>query len=232
MGKMFDFKRLTSTKLIVVLIITLLMAGCGGSGDDSTTPSEPITYHLYDDGQFDPGYQLSFSLTGSDSTGGSWTGTVLIETKSQVQVSGQTVVPMETYVSLTETSSSYTADGIGTTYTNPNTLITVLMEVNGVTYTPTDTSVMPELAEIGDSGALPAFSGSDGSTITGTWRLEDAGGGLADLVQQTFQQASPPGGPLDYNTTVRIRIDETGNPSRYSEEIYYPSSGVSVNLSS
>ena len=222
---MINFNKLTSTKLIVALIFTLLMIGCG---DGSTTPSEPITYHLYDDGQFNPGYQISFSLTGRSSVGAFFTGTVSITaTRDQALYAGEPVIPVETYMRLTETNSGNSTSTVSTEYFNPYNFEPVLMELEGVLYTPTDISVMPDTAEIGDFGELTTYSGIDGSTITGTWRLEDAGSGLADIVQQIYYS----GGALDFNTTSKIRIDETGNPSGYSQEIYYPSSGVRVYLS-
>lgn len=186
-------------------------------------------YYLYDEGVFDPGYQISFSMAGSSNFGDIFTGTVIMATRSQIILGAQAVIPQEALVSITNTKTGASVSTIATSYFNMASLNPVQMEIDGIIFSPTTISNLPYTAEVGDFGKLTSYVGNNGDTIAGTWFLEDAGENQSNLVQQQTYKYN--NGNVFYTAKAIITIDKNGAPKKYAVEYYYPSNGLRMNLS-
>lgn len=219
--------------LILIIALLFFMVACGGGGGDSSptvTPSTIRTFHLSDDGTYDPGYSISFSITGNSSAGDNFEGKISLATRNIELIDGNPAIPQEVLIELRNiTTGAFTSD-IGTSYLDETTHepIKMILQSSGREYTPVDISERPDIAEIGDFGTSTSWVSDDGRTLTGTWSLEDAGNNLAYLIQT--QTAKLNGGAIEYVTEQIITIDETGDPLKWSMEEWIPDSDITINL--
>jgi hypothetical protein len=231
-------KKRTFVSLIILIALSLpfTYGGCGGGGgggggDDFFAPATPQTFHLSPDGSDVPGYKLSFSLKGTSSAGENIEALFLIQTKPIISISGQDVLPQEIFIEMTFSDTGGAISEISTTYYDAVTKDPVkrIDQSTGVEYTPITISKLPDLAEIGDFGTITSWKSSDGSTMTGTWRLEDAGGGLANLIVNITTQDSS--GNILYTGKETVTIDVSGDPSKLKMVLYYLNHDLRVVLS-
>jgi hypothetical protein len=229
-------KKLRFFDLIIIVFLSLPFSylGCGGGGGGGgggeNNPA-PRTFHLYDDGEFIPGYSISFSLNGSSSAGDNFTCFLAIETRDITTIDHTSVIPQEVYMEMTNTNIGATITDISIGYCDPSSHdpVKFIIQLSGVEYTPIEISKPPDLAEVGDFGTLTSYLGSDGTTKTGTWRLENAGGGLANLIRSGITKDQ--NGDISSTSKATITIDESGDPLNYRVEYYYPDTNMTLNLS-
>lgn len=217
--------------LALALSSPLITGGCGVGGGGGGGVNPPgSTFYLDDDGSLDPGDEVSFSLSGTSNLGDRYTGIYIIDTNPLTTHSGQTVIPLETYFELTNTINGATGSAIMISYYDSvsHDLVKTIEPLTGVEYTPIAIVPLPDIAEINDFGNITSLRGTNGLTRTGTWRLEDAGAGFANFIQNsTFKDSF---GNVDYSAKVTVTIDISGNPSKLYLEYRY-SDGSAINLS-
>ena len=150
---------------------------------------------------------MSLSLTGTDNLGYTYTGLYSWATKEPTLFTdGNYYTTVELFFRFTDTTTDISTSSIGTTYYDDrNEPVLIYFEQTGIWFEPVTIHLSPETAEIGDFGSLTSWVGSDGTTMTGTWLLEEASGGLANLVEYiTYGD-----GTLQELT---VTIDENGDP--------------------
>jgi hypothetical protein len=173
--------------LAVVASLTLIgCGGGGGGGGDSSTPTDTtLPFQLFPDNYFTEGYTESYQLTGSDTGGGKYTGSLLLQTQVEDTFDGAPAIPMQFLLEFTETQTNAFLSTSGFSYysTDPSDrrLIGESFD-DGTISMPTSTSAFPATATIGDFGTIGSYSSSDGTTSSAAWRLENANNGQAYLV--------------------------------------------------
>ena len=201
---------------------------CNGSDLPCTLP--PGTFHLYDEGYFDPGYNISFSLSGNSNKGDKLDGTISIATRNTVFINGTAAIPQEVLIQLRNINTGAFSSEIGTVYMESNTHkpIKMILQTSGLTYYPTKISEPTEIAEIGDFGETTSWVANDGSSISGSWLLEDAGNNLAYYIDNSIYKYS--NGNIFYTEKMTFQIDETGDIMSVIIEIWYPENNTLVTL--
>ncbi len=132
---------------------------------------------------------------------------------------------------MTETGTGFTISDIVTTYYDAVTYEPVkqIYWSTGDECVPIEISELPDLAEIGDFGKITSWKCTDGSTETGTWRLEGAGGELAYLIGNFTSKDSF--GNIEYTGKETFTIDESGDRLKFKIEAFYFDTGVELKLS-
>jgi hypothetical protein len=217
--------------LLFVLLIALSGCGGGGGGGDSATPTDPTTvFDLTGFKSLTQGVKFSFNLTGSDNSGGSWSGVYRLTINAVQNVNGQLLTPADIYINLVESHTNTVISDVTTTYYDASgDLVSRITQGSGVTCTPTSVSKLPDTVLIGDFGVTPSFDCSDGTTITGTWAIENANNGYAYLViSATIRDFS---NAIFATEIDKFKINTMGNPSSVIIKLAFPQSGYSMSLS-
>lgn len=217
--------------LVIGLMAVLTLIACGGSGGGGGGGGDetPTTYQLYDDGYYVAGYAKSITLSGDDSDdpGTVLTGSYTISTGAQVDVSGESAIPVTITLTVTGASTSSLIHYYKASDTGDDKERIRIADVSGdPSFTPRAGTVAPlaDTASIGDSGTMTTFDGSDGTIVEESWSLVAGDGGMADLVITT--QVKDASEVLQYTEEVTTTIDESGDPQSVQIETTYPSGRV------
>lgn len=173
-------------KTLAILAITSLIAACGGGGGGgndapATTATDPNKeFSLSTFKSTNLGTVYSTQLSGSDSDGGQWTGSLSIANRSQTMVDGVLVTPQDSLLSLTLGGSSFASGG--TTYIDASGYILGDISQDGTVCTPAFPYQLPDVVKIGDFGLLPTETCSDFTVTESSWRVEDAGNGFINFI--------------------------------------------------
>lgn len=217
---------------ILVLATIVLSSGCGGGGggdSQETTDNSNIVYSLANS-KLEDVSSISFSVTGTDSLGGTYRGSLSFAKDTETVIDGMPVTPINTLVSLEETSSGFFLTVLTTTYFDSlgNPVKTVNPD-SGVECFPAEIHKIPDSAKIGDFGIATSYSCSDGGTQSGTWRLESAGNGMAYFIVTTTQKDSS--GAVILREEDSLKINASGEPSSISAKLYLVDYDATLNLS-
>lgn len=173
--------------LISAFSIFMISACGGGGGGSSTTPTNPAT--VFPSGYFSTGYSESYTLTGTDTAGGVFTGSYSVQTKSQTTFNGVPAIPFDVLLQLNNTASGAFVSAIGTGYYSTNTASPENLGFTNTTFGTTTVSAtttpLPTTATIGGFGSIGTYTDSAGDTDVDTWRFDDGGNGNAKLVIST-----------------------------------------------
>lgn len=221
-------------KKIFCLFSAILLFGCGGGGG-SSTPATPTpvgttvsmaTFKGLYYGTATPGTQMSFTLSGSDSQGNSWTGSFAAVSDGPTTFESQNVTKSRTLVTL-QRGTSTPVTGISSRYflTSNSTLYKSVSSL-GVTSVPTTQTLMPNTIQVGDFDNFLNTTNSDGTTSTGTWRLDADFNGNSKFVLSGITRT---GGTVTGLEDDTFYLDSSGNP--YRMEISVTVSGVTVTMS-
>ena len=198
-------------RLIIILSIAIVSAcgGGGGGGGETTTPTDPNqSFDLTKLQSTIVGTIYTSQLTGSDSNGVSYSGSVSAANRAQTMLGGVLVTPRDLLISLTGGGSSFTVTGTSNIDANGN-LISVVIQTTGLTCTPVTPDKLPNSVKIGDFGILSTMTCSDNTTQERNWRVEDAGNGKIRVISNgTIKD--------QFNTIVSVTdvtytIDSSGN---------------------
>lgn len=139
--------------------------------------------------------ERTFTLTGSDTSGGSWTGSVQMRGDGPTVFEGQNVTKVSQVVTLTLAGAS-TASSTVASYYKPDGLLYKTIYSGSVSGTAiqTNTATMPVTFKVGDFASGPSLSlnlnGSTDSVAT-TYQVFDGGNGNARVVSTlTYQVAN------------------------------------------
>jgi hypothetical protein len=220
-------------KLALVLFASLIVAGCGGSGTggDTGTPTagNNTTYSTAKLFPLSSTETTSFTLTGNDNKGGTWTGSWLLRGDGQTVYEGKNVIKtfQQIILKLTGSAGSVTTSSYVESYYNADrSLYKAIYSGTASGYAIQANDFIPPLSyKFGDVVTGPALSTYiNGVTDhqTSTFRIIDGGNGNAKVVG-TLLLASGTSG-----TTEQI-INPAGDLLSIKMFFYYPS-GMIVTL--
>ncbi len=216
------------------VIFTLSACGGGGGGGSNTAPTNPTTvFSLFPSGYFSVGYSESYTLTGTDTAGGVFTGSYLIQTQTQSTFNGVPAIPFDVSLQLNNTASGAFVSAIGTGYystnaTNPENL-GFTNTTFGTTTVSATTTALPTTASIGSFGSIGTYTDSAGDADVDTWRLDDGGNGNAKLV--IFTTTTDQFGTVTSTSEESYLINSSGNRISIEFRLFDTSSGITISLS-
>ena len=223
-------------KKYLILFALILIQGCGG-GDNTTyvpsdVPTDPDTvFQLFETGYFTEGYTVTTNYTGSDTSGGTYTGTYSKQTLAESTFLGQPAIPILSELQITNTATGASASAVGTEYFTPLATDRHYLGYSGDTTTVSaTTSAIPQTAKIGHFGDVGTYTDNAGYIDVQTWRLDDGGNGTADAVIQS-NETDQFGNPTS-SSIETVKIDENGNRLSSKIVIYYADSDITVTLNS
>ena len=164
--------------------ILFMLTACGGGGSESdafvpTDPNQIFSLSKLQSTTLGPVY--SSQLSGSDSNGVSYSGSIAIANRAQEMNSGVLTTPRDLILSLTGGGSSITVTG--TSYIDSSgDLIGLVIQTTGLICTPVFPDSLPSSVKIGDFGILADLNCDDNTTQSQNWRVEDAGNGNVNLI--------------------------------------------------
>ena len=166
-------------KLLIIPLITIvfLLTGCGDS--DSTTPTDhDQVFSLATFQSKIIGTWYVTQMTGSDTNGSTYSGTLSMAVREQIMLNGIYVTPRDVtsdvFIGFPLTSTRYTDIN--------NNLISVVLQETGFTCTPVSPDTIPSSVMIGDYGTLSTMVCDGNTTTERSWRVEDGGNGTANLI--------------------------------------------------
>lgn len=219
-------------KKYLILLALIVIQGCSSSGGDSAPPptSSDTVFQLFAPGSFAAGFTETVNLTGTDSSGGVWSGVVSTQTQSQSTFLGQPVIPILAQVQLTNSSNGAFVSNIGTSYysTSASDRHYLGYSDSFSTTVSATTSAIPETAKIGDFGVIGTYTDNAGSVDVKSWRLDDGGNGLAKIVQLSTEKDQY--GNLELSTTTTNLIDTSGNTISQILVIFFADTGETLTL--
>lgn len=203
-------------KKLIFLISILILVNCGGGG---ATPANPDPFSFSTIKSLDPSFSQSFSLTGSDTDGDSFTATFVMNNLYAVVINSVSVVPREYVVNITNVSTGWSVSGVMNEYYSAGYVAEQrLYFSSGVTCNQTNSSGLPDSAKIGEGGAYVIYDCSDGSKETVTWRLEQSGSN-AKLI---FEESTSIGGSLDSREEDAYIISTNGHFLGIEIKVFFP----------
>jgi hypothetical protein len=170
-------------KNIIIFLSILLISACGGgSGGSNTTTTDPNK--LFSTAVFQsttPGTVYTNNTTGSDTNGGHYIGSISIVNRPQTMLNGVLVTPRDILVSLSNSVSPIIISS--TIYLDVSgNLISRVKRTTGATCAPVTPDKYPDFVKIGDSGTLSTEVCDDNTTTERNWRVEDAGNGNINFI--------------------------------------------------
>jgi len=213
--------------------MTIISTGGGGGGGGGSEPSESsvgITFTLKDSDRWESGYTISMSLTGSDSDGYNYKLSVSATTLDETTYEGKAVIPVQELDVFEGIDEGWVTTTIWTTYYDADTKEPIIrIDDEGNEDIPISVSPLPETGEIGDFGSLTSWQMSDGSYYTETWKLEDVGDGLANLI--IYRTIRDSDGDTIATRKTTYTIDENGDRRSVSTVIYLVDYNSTLELS-
>jgi hypothetical protein len=203
------------------------IAGCGGGGESTATPTQtPAT--VFNTSKYTTlatGPVISFNLTGTDTAGGSYTGSLSETVDGPVAFETINTIKKRTLLTLNKTGVGNVLDAVATSYfRQSDSSLYKIVYNNGVTAVPTVYNAIPATVKIGDSGAGSTLSYSNGAIITGTWQVQDGGNGLAKVIKIANSNTG-------LSEQDSVFIDAAGEIISAELKIYnFPTSGVTTTL--
>jgi len=198
---LIEGKKVIKNTLFVVFLLALYSCGGGGSngGGGVTTPASTPTdpnklFSLSSSRQnITLGTVYSTQLTGSDSNGLTYTGTLAIANRAEEMQNGILVTPSDLILAFTD-SNGLTITTTGTSFKDSSSnLISFSLQPLNLTCTPVTPGKIPSPVKIGDFGILSTLNCSDNTTRDGSWRVEDASNGnIFLIVNQTVKDQNQP----------------------------------------
>jgi uncharacterized repeat protein (TIGR03803 family) len=200
-----------------------------------TPTATNIAFSLFPSGYFTNGNTQTFNLTGSDTVGDTFTGTLVTTTQAPSQHVGlpptytlEPVTPVQGVLNLINTKANATINSTGTDFysTDVTNLMYFGWDDSTSHFNPMSMSVIPQTAMIGASGVIGAYSGNGsdvGQTETYTWQLTNAYNGLANL---TIANSTYDGSTFVASEADTYLIDQQGNRQSVTIVITYPDGTV------
>jgi len=172
------------------MFIAFALYGCGGGGGGSAptgttggTPTDTsIDFSLFPADYF-TSYNVSADLTGNDNKGSTITGRITEQLQAQTTFMGAAALPVVAQTQFTASNGGFAAATV-TSYFSTDASSRKFLGVSGdvVTASSSSTFVIPQTANIGDSGVMGTYTDNAGFVTSVTWRLEDGLNGNAKLV--------------------------------------------------
>lgn len=199
---------------LVLLVFGLIACGGGGGGDGGIQPqgdAPPVAYNLGGN----PNLLVAdktFDLAGVDSNNAAWSGVWRIQRLADTTLDGTPVTPVQHVTTLTHVPTGAFESGSSIAYVGADGRTLREVDDDGEICFLDQPGDYPATATIGEFGVTDSGACSDGTTTSGTWALEDASDGRANLVLASTTRTAD-------GSTVRsrewtLRIDPAGNVER------------------
>jgi len=222
-------------KSIFIVTLVLLMSACGGGGGggDSTpasTPTSPTqTFSLAKLQSTTLGTVYSTQLSGSDSDGTNYTGSISLANRAQEMLGGVLVTPRDLLLNLTGGGVSTVVTATSYVDTS-NNLISLVIQTTGVVCTPVSPNNIPSTVKIGDFGILSTLVCDDNTTQETNWRIEDAGNG--NILAITNATAKDQFSTITSVADVSYTLDGNGNIIAFKTVVTINASSFTLTYSS
>ncbi len=168
--------------IFIASILILTNCGGGGGGGIGDTPANTSSFSLSQLKNLTPGHSKTYNLTGGDNNGSTYEANLTVTIKNPSLIDAKMLTPAETSVYIKNTTSNAFVTGTTTAYYTTDKIFVKLVRDTGVTCTATSYNGLPDAATIGQAGTIGILDCSDGTTETGTWRIE-ASGNNAKLIE-------------------------------------------------
>jgi len=233
--------------LVISLIQSIFLFGCGGGGGGSSSTTTPIGTSVnlgviksFAEASGAPGTTISFNLSGAVSNGavsnnliGTASYTISQPTTTVISSVTTTVNVLQSTLSLTNTIANVTISGMSTSYVlTTGYLYKEIVSGNGLpgpTVAPISQTLLPATAKVGDSGNAITLSLSDGTTNAEIWRIDPGNNGDAIFVETTTTRDSL--NNLQSTESDAYTIKPDGTVSALSINVNDVSSGITINVS-
>ncbi len=189
--------------------------------------STSIEFKLFPSNYFTD-YDVSASLTGSDSRGINLTGNIVEKLLPRTAFLGTRASPIQT-------TTEFFAMGMGfgtaivTSYYSTNVNARRFLGVSGdITTVKATTTDIPVRAKIGQSGIIGTYIDKRKFTSTLSWQLEDGFNGQAKLI--FLNTTNKPSGDLDNTFKTTYLIQENGKRESVELETYNDTIKITVTL--
>ena len=220
------------TKLLLTSLTLLVLSACGGGGDSAPPPTDPATvFQLFPTGRFTPGNTDTINLTGTDTVGGVYTAIFSMQTQSESTFLGVPAIPILVHVQITNTASGAVASNVGNAYYTPLATDRHYLGFSDSTSTTVSsiTEAIPQTGKIGDFGVIGTYTDNAGDVDVQTWRIDDGGGGNANIVELSTERDQF-GNPTTSSVTT-TKIDVNGNMLSIELILFYADTNITVTLS-
>ena len=216
--------------LLAAFFVMAYVSACGGGGDTTTPIGTPVNLSQiksFTEATAAQGTVVAFKLTGSDTIGGSYTGTEILSVEPETTFEGQTV-------RVGKQDQSLIRSGVPSTETvtryvlSTNNLLYKTVSSSGVVGIPVSQSLLPAIAKVGEFGDYMVLLRNDGYTETILWRL-DAGVNGASIFVLTDTWSISGGNYL--LAEEKYNLDTSGNVTSIAVRLFYTDSGLTVTLS-
>lgn len=220
--------QVVKTMMLVLATVAFGMAGCGGGGASTPAVANTNTYSTSKILPLTATGTTTFTLTGSDTSGGSWSGSVQMRGDGSTVFEGQNVSKVSQVVTLTLAGGSTASSTVASYYKSDGLLYKSVYSgsVSG-TAVQTNSATMPATFKVGDFASGPSLSlNLNGTTdsVTTTYQVFDAGNGNARVVStMTYQVAN-------YSATTEYIVSPSGDALSLKMILYYPSLNKTVTL--
>ncbi|PCJ83691.1 MAG: hypothetical protein COA54_15050 [Thiotrichaceae bacterium] len=219
-------------KYLALLLAVIAIQGCSsGGGDSAPPPTAPDTvFQLFPSNAFTTGSTDTINYTGTDTKGGVWNGTISSQVQSQSTFLGQPAIPVLTQLQLTNTANGAIISNIGTVYYTTTASDRRYLGYSDASSTTVsaNTSTIPQTAKIGSFGVIGTYTDNAGAVDAQSWRLDDAGGGRAKVVQLSTEKDQF--GNLDISSTTTSVIETSGNRISQTLVIFFANENVTLTL--
>jgi hypothetical protein len=221
-------------KSIFIVTLALFITACGGGNSEesspTTTPTNPNKiFDLSELHSITQGTVYTSQLTGIDSNGTNYTGSISLANRPQEMYNGVLVTPRDLLLNLSNGSTSTTVTG--TSYVdNSNYLLAYTIQTSGLTCTPVSPDKIPTSVMIDDFGILPTLTCNDGTTTISNWRAEDAGNGNIKIVSNETTRDSS--NVIKSSGDVIFTINGNGNIIGFKTNVTLSPSNFTLTYSS
>lgn len=220
-------------KNIILLIasLTLFACGGGGGGDTGNNPAPATnTNATFVFGDYNrlsqTGDTETWNLSGTANTGESVTATITYKNTGTTSYNGNTVNVFEGLINIKIPAFSTNISTIVTHYyDSTGKMVRSLETSSGVECFPSGTTVVePKEVKVGDFGSSQSETCSDGSTSTGTWKVEAVDSTHVNIIlTETIRDSL---GNISITSVAKLKIDTAGNLSDVALDASYYISGT------
>ncbi len=215
--------------LVSVLILgAYFFALTAASAANKAQPtSTSIKFQLFP-GNYFIDYDVSASLTGSDSRGINLTGNIAEKLLLRTAFLGIRVSPIQTTTAFFAVGMGF-GTAIVTSYYSTNVNVRRFVGVSGdITTVKATTTDIPVRAKIGQSGIIGTYIDKRNFTSTLSWQLDDGFNGLAKLI--FLNTTTKPSGDLDNTFKTTYLIQQNGKRETVELETYNDTIKLTVTL--
>ena len=225
-------------KNIIILLFSLVMIACGGGGggESSEAPvTDPNTTFVFSELNRIPniGDTETINLAGNvDGSGESVSMSLTIKNSGTTTYNGELVNVEDIFGNIKIPAFSIDKSTIFTYYYDNNgTFVRYYDNDSGkICLASGSVTPYPSKVKVGDFGSTIPHSCSDGSTSSGTWKVEGVDATHANIIFNETKRDSF--GDISSVTVATLKIDTDGNVSDVSIKItYYSYGSVSFSVS-